>query len=249
MGLRIEDVGKNPPVEVFEGVGVDYVFCLTGDNSSRWQGMNEHMAINSFIFSGKKVGIRVSKSADVFEARNGCLTGKTKSFRADQVPFYGCHPDYKAMIWIDSDNYVMGPQIKRLIDYDVDIVAGWSRIYSLGNIDDTNRTNVSFKRMPGDAKPVRSILVGEMATWPRNERGLIEVDHVGMALMVVRRGVFEAIGYPWFKSWQDRWEDNGVKMVRNISDDEGFCIRAREAGFKIYVDPRMKIDHEKKVAL
>jgi len=62
---------------------------------------------------------------------------------------------------------------------------------------------------------------------------LFEVEAAGTAGMLVRRHVFEAIGDPWFEN------SDGI----TINEDMVFCIRAREAGFKIMVDPTAVITH------
>ena len=51
--------------------------------------------------------------------------------------------------------------------------------------------------------------------------------------MLVKRHVFEAIGEPHFRNWDDT----------TINEDFVFCRRVREAGFKIMVDPMLQITH------
>jgi len=36
---------------------------------------------------------------------------------------------------------------------------------------------------------------------------------------------------------------------RRVSEDVYFCAKAREAGFKIWVDPRVKVKHLKTVCI
>ena len=62
---------------------------------------------------------------------------------------------------------------------------------------------------------------------------LFEVEAAGTAGMLVKRHVFEAIGSPWFRNWDDI----------TINEDFVFCRRLREAGFKIWVDPTLAISH------
>lgn len=50
----------------------------------------------------------------------------------------------------------------------------------------------------------------------------------------------------WFKSWNKEWIENGEMMSRVVFDDECFCDRVKEQGFKIYVDTSVYIEHEKK---
>lgn len=62
---------------------------------------------------------------------------------------------------------------------------------------------------------------------------LFEVAAAGTAGMLVKRHVFEAIGAPWFRNWDDTV----------INEDMVFCRRIKEAGFKIMVDPTQRISH------
>lgn len=65
------------------------------------------------------------------------------------------------------------------------------------------------------------------------EHGLLEVIAAGGAGMLIRRGVLEAIGYPWFEN------SDGL----TTDEDMQFCRRAREAGFTIWVDVDTAIGH------
>lgn len=58
--------------------------------------------------------------------------------------------------------------------------------------------------------------------------GLTEIHAAGSAGMLIRRRVLEAVEAPWFEG-------------RN--EDIGFCEKAREAGFSIYIDPEIRLGH------
>lgn len=62
--------------------------------------------------------------------------------------------------------------------------------------------------------------------------GLIEVDGVGSAGMVVRRRVIEKMEPPWFRFGVGHW-----------GEDLHFCRRAQDLGFKIWVDLDMPLGH------
>lgn len=72
---------------------------------------------------------------------------------------------------------------------------------------------------------------------------LIEVAYTGMGFMLVKKGVFEILGYPWFKPIEKRIGD----MVDFTMEDVAFCLRAREKGFEVLIDPTVKVGHEKEV--
>ena len=70
---------------------------------------------------------------------------------------------------------------------------------------------------------------------------LIEVDGVGAGCLLIDRLVFEMVKKPYFKI---EYDDKG--MV-SLGHDLYFCDKAREEGFKIYVDTRMICNHYKTV--
>jgi GT2 family glycosyltransferase len=61
--------------------------------------------------------------------------------------------------------------------------------------------------------------------------------------MLIKHGVFERMTYPWFKPVTVKIGT----MVDFTMEDVTFCLRAKEKGYKVYVDPTVKVGHEKKV--
>lgn len=60
------------------------------------------------------------------------------------------------------------------------------------------------------------------------DHGLQEVDSIGMGIVLISTEVFKKMAQPWFAMPFD-----GTKY---IGEDRFFCHKAKEAGFKIYVD-------------
>lgn len=61
--------------------------------------------------------------------------------------------------------------------------------------------------------------------------GLVAVEGAGTAGMLIRRHVLEAMPKPWFE-WGQR-----------ISEDIGFCIKARKLGYEIVADLDQRLTH------
>lgn len=59
------------------------------------------------------------------------------------------------------------------------------------------------------------------------------VEIAGTGGMLVRREVFDAIGYPYFESTDGLY----------LNEDVEFCRRARAAGFQILCDPTARLGH------
>ncbi len=67
---------------------------------------------------------------------------------------------------------------------------------------------------------------------------LIEVDVLGMGCTLVPTAVFRALGpRPWFEYKDD---DQGWPKV---TEDVPLCLKAKAAGFKVYLDPTVKCGH------
>lgn len=65
----------------------------------------------------------------------------------------------------------------------------------------------------------------------RSSEGLEEVESVGTAVMMIKREVFEKLPKPWFDNEWINVEEN-----KFTGEDRYFCYKAREHGFKVYID-------------
>jgi hypothetical protein len=72
-------------------------------------------------------------------------------------------------------------------------------------------------------------------------------DYVGGGWLMVQKGVFENMDYPWWPPVLQSF-DNGT-IVDFCGEDVGFCLKAKEKGFQIWVDPRIRVGHEKTYAI
>jgi hypothetical protein len=66
-----------------------------------------------------------------------------------------------------------------------------------------------------------------------------------MGFMLVKKGVFEKLEYPWFKPI----EKQIGTMVDFTMEDVAFCLRAKEKGFQIFIDPKIRPGHVKQITL
>jgi hypothetical protein len=80
----------------------------------------------------------------------------------------------------------------------------------------------------------------------------IEIEGAGMGFMAVKQGVFEKIGRPWFQEAEaphDFNDGKGPSIFKVTGEDLSFCVRAREAGFEIWLDPTIQLVHNKVMKL
>lgn len=69
---------------------------------------------------------------------------------------------------------------------------------------------------------------------------LFAADYVGAGALLIHRTVLEKMKWPWFEWWSDR-KDMAEKD--RMSEDFAFCQKARQLGYKIYVDSRADCAH------
>jgi hypothetical protein len=234
-------ISKPPRVDA----KVDFVFCVPGNPSSGLQSGTLLGCIVELMKIGKNVLIRSGFANNIYHVRNICLANK--SFELDQVPFEDYCADYDKIVWVDSDNLIKASDVLKLSSHDVDIVAGW---YSMapretGLLGPYNKVACGLFGDVNKPWTRRPYLLGLMPFIKRNEMGLIPAHYTGFGLTVIKKGVFEAIGFPWFESWKQIYQIQNFKMCEVVTDDDGFCQKAMKKGFKIWIDPEVRIGHEK----
>jgi hypothetical protein len=235
-------------------IKADYIFCLPGHPSSGIQAsMGEMVRSQLMLHEKKQVALQCAYGSDVYSVRNNCLCVH-ESFRIDQKPFQGKY-DYDRMIWVDSDNLITLANVQKLISRDVDIVGAWYRMYSGEGIAKANRVACGTYELSPRTETQKGMCkfkpytVNEMEEFAKEDK-LIDVGYSGFGLMVIKAGVFESIDFPWFEAWCLEWEnDEGQICRRNINEDLSFCVKAQQAGYKVYVDPTVQVYHEKRVLL
>jgi hypothetical protein len=69
------------------------------------------------------------------------------------------------------------------------------------------------------------------------------VDYTGFGWVMIKKGVFENLPYPWFAPKMQVFESGAVQDM--CGEDVSFCLDAIEAGDDIWCDPRIRVGHEK----
>ena len=74
------------------------------------------------------------------------------------------------------------------------------------------------------------------------ESGVVEVDALSTACVLIHRSVFEHLTRPWFFYDYSGAEEGGKDWVR-MTEDINFCRKARAAGLRIWVDTTVCSPH------
>ncbi len=78
-----------------------------------------------------------------------------------------------------------------------------------------------------------------------NPEGLMEEDYTGFGVILIKRHVMESLEYPWFRPL---WHEIG-SCKDFSSEDSSICKLFKAAGYKINVDPKIRVGHLKEVVL
>lgn len=225
------------------------IFCLPGRQYSNkflvsWDNLTKS-------FAGKDIEYQLINrySSVVYYARNLCLGGNNLKGE-NQKPWQG-QIDYDYIMWIDSDIIFNPNDFYRLLSIsetyknDVNILSG---LYLMEggqqfatvvewDIDHFKKYG-SFSFMTKNEKD------------KYNKKELLSVSYTGFGFMLIRKGVFEKIGYPWFRPlWEEVDLLNGIIAKDFTSEDVGFCKMAQKKGFNIFVDLNIVVNHEKTILL
>jgi hypothetical protein len=124
-------------------------------------------------------------------------------------------------LWIMGDDHRFEPDtLLKLLERRLDIVV------PLVTRRHPPFESVLYKTMVADGAPNVKYALHELP-----QGGLLEVDAAGSAGMLVRQHVFASLPRPWFE------------FQRHTSEDVGFCLNARAAGFKVHADLDRTMTH------
>jgi hypothetical protein len=188
------------------------------------------MNLQGFLSKNKiSYMISVEGGSNVSIVRDCCLgiKGNDTILTNHIPPFYG-EVDYRYILWIDSDIIYKPEDVLQLMGRDKDIVAGFYK----GSPKNYN-ASMGVSKETG--------FLNGMSEEDTEGEKLIELASVGLGFMLVKRGVFEKVPRPWFLTTVI---DLGAGD-RVVAEDVYFCWKARQYGFKVWGDPKVKVAHMK----
>lgn len=118
-----------------------------------------------------------------------------------------------------------------------EIVAGW---YAT---EDGRTTSVAHWLEEEDFRRNGGVMNHETVESISKRRKPFTVDYTGFGWVLIKHGVFENLEYPWFAPKMQVFESGSVQDM--CGEDVSFCLDAKEAGFEILCDPRIRVGHEK----
>jgi hypothetical protein len=139
---------------------------------------------------------------------------------------------YGKIFWIDSDIEWGVEDFKKIYHSELDIVSG---VY-LTNLNGTIAANkYDAEGRPNTMNEKELFMIDEP----------LEVGGVGFGFVAMKQGVFEKMDRPWFKIEHVKWSD--LDFECNVGEDYSWCMNAQRNGFKVMLDPNVKVKHHKEV--
>lgn len=168
------------------------------------------------------IDLRVASGTYPAHARNACITLDECHLKKQKYNF-----DY--FLSMDADIAFDVKNLERLVAANVDII---SMAY-------TGRTEKTCNLlMAGDwgIKPG----ISSMSCWlPVYAHGIKKCDWVGMGACLLKKEVLEKMEHPYFRHTVI---DNG-ESANEVTEDWGFCIAAKNAGYDIWIDRDNRAAH------
>lgn len=211
------------------------IFCIPGNAFSN---KFINCLFKTFQFCNmNKIGFALSceYSSMVQFARNKCLGGNVLQGHR-QLPFNGAI-EYTHLMWIDSDMVWSPNQIAMLLNRNVSIISGLYRI------SPDNNSLCAVKNWDKDVFLKNGHFDFLKYSDIKDEKELIKVAYTGFGFMLIKRGIFESIEYPWFRSVKQEIND---EIVDFASEDVSICLTMQDKNLDVFVDPTVLVGHEKK---
>jgi hypothetical protein len=246
--------------------GKSIVFCLPGRGCSFTFLKSFVQLCFDLVQNGMSIQISQDYSSMVNFARCKCL-GANVLRGPDQIPWDG-RLNYDYQLWIDSDIVFNTEKFWQLCDLALPeeafveetaeledgttetvlrldeskerpISAGW---YCT---EDGRTTSVAHWLDEDDFRSNGGVMNHEMVDGITKRKKPFTVDYTGFGWVLIKNGVFEhpELKYPWFAPKMQVFESGAVQDM--CGEDVSFCLDAKEAGFEIWCDPRIRVGHEK----
>ncbi|KKN70129.1 hypothetical protein LCGC14_0434540 [marine sediment metagenome] len=131
------------------------------------------------------------------------------------------------ILFLDYDVIPRPNTLKRLLSHDKDIISGVYPIYK----------NRKIVWCLSTEEPFAAMSINDI---PNN---IFKAKTICNGMMLVKTEVFDKLEWPY---WESKWKPGGYEI---LGADVHFCMKARDAGFDLWVDPKVKCEHIKSVGL
>ena len=215
--------------------GKSIVFCMPGRGCSFQFLKSFTQMCFDLVGAGAQIQISQDYSSMVNFARCKVL-GANVLRGPNQIPWDGkLHYDYQ--LWIDSDIVFNTEKFYQLVLMEKEIACGWYLT------EDGSTSSVAHWLEEDDFKNNGGVMNHETGETMSKRRKPFTVDYTGFGWVLIKKGVFENLEYPWFAPKMQVFESGSVQDM--CGEDVSFCLDAKEQGHEIWCDPQIRVGHEK----
>ena len=222
--------------------GKTVVFCLPGHHYSG----KFLVSFTDLILSCYEFGITPFISQNYSSMVNFArckVAGADVQRGKHQAPFGG-EVAYDYMMWIDSDIAFHRNQFYQLLHMDKDIASGWYA--QPGGTASGGFYTPVVEKMNDDFFKKHGSYQFLTTEDMEKKKTPMKVDYIGFGWVLIKKGVFEKMEYPWFAP---KLISMGKDVQDVCSEDVAFCHDAKQAGFDIWLDPTCRVGHEKTLTI
>ena len=212
------------------------ILCIPGNNFS---GLFLDSLLNFYNWCAiNKITVLLSRreSCNIYYVRNMCLGGNSTSGE-DQKPFQG-QIDYDYMLWIDSDIIFKVEDFIKLYNLQKEVASGLYLMHNgqqYATVEDWNEEHFNKTGFFEFLTPQHI----------KNKSEPFKVDYTGFGFILIKKGVFEKLKYPWFRPL---WKKFG-NVTEFTMEDVSFCHLIKEQSIDVWIHPEVIVKHEKRVLL
>jgi hypothetical protein len=163
----------------------------------------------------------------IFDFVSNCLVHEARDSQVKSALKNGA--DY--LMFLDSDMSPHPETLKSLLSHDKDVVSAMC-FKRTPPFQPCFYTIAKLEKDPEDDKKMIPRMESALSPEHWETEGVLEVEAVGMACVLIKMNVFNKIS-----------SDNWFFPLPRVGEDITFCLKARSAGIKIYVDLGMNCHH------
>lgn len=138
--------------------------------------------------------------------------------------------DSDYLMFIDNDMMFPADGITRLIDSDKDIIAAPYNQRPMAQTDNSFKTS-TVKLVDASGELVPGKVPAELA----------QVGATGTGFMLIKMNVFRKMKQPFFNDYED-------EEFQFHGEDVNFCLKARDLGFEVWINPHIEMAHVGEIA-
>jgi hypothetical protein len=150
-------------------------------------------------------------------------------------------------MWIDSDIVFKTEDLLELLNMNKDVASGWY-LQSNGGMP-TNKTTVVEKMDDQELYEKGSNRYETIEDMMRRSEPF-KVDYCGFGWILIKKGVYEKIPYPWFVPRVVQLKKPDGTILEDVeSEDISMCQDFKKYGFDIWANPKVRVGHQKMIII